>query len=74
MAKESNERKKIKASLLKKGDSLLFPERNYIKISRMLQDMNRLARANRDVKPDDVLYSVQREGAPNGKFFVIRNL
>ncbi|UVP50720.1 hypothetical protein NXW88_24620 [Bacteroides cellulosilyticus] len=39
----------------------------------MVQDLNRLARANRLVEPEDVLYSIQQEGAPKGKFYVVRN-
>lgn len=73
MAKESEERKKVKEKLIKKGDRLLFSLTLYVKVSRMVQDMNRLARANRIVEPEDVLYSLQQEGAPCGEFYVVRN-
>ena len=66
MAKESEERKKIK-------EKLPFSLSLYVKVARMVQDLNRLARANRLVEPEDVLYSIQQEGAPKGKFYVVRN-
>lgn len=73
MAKESEERKKVKEKLIKKNDKLPFSLSLYVKVSRMVQDLNRLARANRLVEPEDVLYSIQQEGAPKGKFYVVRN-
>ena len=73
MAKESEERKKVKEKLIKKNDKLPFSLSPYVKVSRMVQDLNRLARANRLVEPEDVLYSIQQEGAPKGKFYVVRN-
>ena len=57
MAKESEERKKVKEKLIKKNDKLPFSLSLYVKVSRMVQDLNRLARANRLVEPEDVLYS-----------------
>lgn len=73
MAKESEERKKVKEKLIKKNDKLPFSLSLYVKVSRMVQDLNRLARANRLVEPEDVLYSIQQEGAPKEKFYVVRN-
>lgn len=73
MAKESEERKEIREKLVKKGDRLSFPISLYVKMARMTQDMNRLARANRVVDIEDVLYSVQKEGAPADHFYVVRN-
>ena len=59
--------------LIKKNDKIPFSLSLYVKVSRMVQDLNRLARANRLVEPEDVLYSIQQEGAPKGKFYVVRN-
>ena len=59
--------------LIKKNDKLPFSLSLYVKVARMVQDLNRLARANRLVEPEDVLYSIQQEGAPKGKFYVVRN-
>lgn len=73
MAKESEERKKVKEKLTKKGDKLPFSLSLYVKVSRMVQDLNRSARAKRIVEPEDVLYSLQQEGAPEGEFYVVRN-
>lgn len=73
MARESEERKKIKEQLTKKDDKLLFSLSLYVKISRMVNDLNRSARVKRIVEPEDVFYSLQQEGAPEGKFYVVRN-
>lgn len=72
MAKESPQRRQIK-SLSESGENILFPESEYLKIARMLQDLNRLARIERLIEKDQVFYSIQREGAPKGQFFVVRN-
>lgn len=73
MAKESEERKKVKEKLVKKGDKLPFSLSLYVKVSRMVQDLNKNARADRVVGPDDVLYSLQKADAPKGRFYVVRN-
>ena len=58
MAKESEERKKVKEKLIKKNDKLPFSLSLYVKVSRMVQDLNRLARAGKSsvscpLKPSD---------------------
>lgn len=71
--KVSKERKKIEANLIVKGDSLSFPVKEYIKVARIIHNMNRTARERREIAPEEVLYSLQRSGAPEGTFFVVRN-
>ena len=73
MARISKERLKIEGELESKGDSVIFSLDLYMKVSRITQDMNRKARENRKVDKGEVLYSVRREGAPEGNFFVVRN-
>lgn len=71
--KVSKERRKIEANLLAKGDSLSFPEKEYLRVARIIHNMNRTARERREVDPEEVLFSLQRSGAPEGTFFVVRN-
>lgn len=71
--KVSEERRKIVSNLLAKGDSLSFPEKEYIKVARIIHNMNRTARERREIDPEEVLFSLQRSGAPEGTFFVVRN-
>ena len=73
MAKESEERKRVKEHLVEKGEKVSFPLFSYLKVARMLNDMNRVARIERLVEKDDVLYSIRQEGASEGYFYVIRN-
>lgn len=73
MAKESEERKKVKERLRKGGDKMAFSLSTYLKVTRMLHDLNRLAKIDGLVEKNDVLYSVQQEGAPHGRFYVVRN-
>ena len=73
MARISKERLKIEGELESKGDSVIFSLDLYMKVSRITQDMNRKARENRKVDKGEVLYSVRREGAPEGNFFVVIN-
>lgn len=71
--KVSKERRKIESNLLAKGDSLSFPEKEYLRVARIIHNMNRTARERREVDPEEVLFSLQRSGAPEGTFFVVRN-
>ena len=72
MAKETEERVRIKA--LVKGEAIVFPIVAYLKISRMVADLNRAAKVDREIEKEEVKYSLQKEGAPLGKFFVIRRV
>ncbi len=74
MAKESQERRKVKETLLRPGDRTLFHESLYLKMNRMLADLNRVSRIQGVIGRNEVLYSVQKEGAPPGTFYVIRNV
>ncbi|MCD8080312.1 MAG: hypothetical protein LUF04_07855 [Bacteroides sp.] len=73
MAKESQERRKVKETLLRQGDCTLFHESLYLKINRMLADLNRVSRIQGLIGRNEVLYSIQKEGAPPGTFYVVRN-
>ncbi|MCC8187512.1 MAG: hypothetical protein LIP08_08385 [Bacteroides sp.] len=73
MAKESQERRKVKETLLHQGDRTLFHESLYLKINRMLADLNRVSRIQGLIGRNEVLYSIQKEGAPPGTFYVVRN-
>ncbi len=74
MAKISQERLLIREKLKVQGDKVVFPLSLYMKISRIVQEMNKIARIERLITTDEVLYSIRQEGAPQGNFFVIRNL
>lgn len=74
MAKISQERILIREKLKVQGDKVVFPLSLYMKISRIVQEMNKIARIERLITTDEVLYSIRQEGAPQGNFFVIRNL
>ncbi|GEM_PF-1265554 len=73
MAKESEERRKVRETLLRQGDRILFHASLYLKINRMLADLNRVSRIQGLIGRNEVLYSVQKEGAPPGTFYVVRN-
>lgn len=74
MAKISVERLYLIEQLKAKGDSVSFPLEKYLKMSRVVQEMNKKARIERLITTDEVLYSIRQEGAPQGSFFVVRNL
>lgn len=71
MGRKTNERKEIERKLKKAGDKIFFPEHLYRRIERMIQDMNRKARASRMIMPDEQLYSQE---TTEGGIFVTRNL
>lgn len=72
MAFASEERKKVEA--LKKGESITFPEKIYLKISRMCADLNKNERIDRGLSRTDITYSVDKASAKKGHFNVIRRL
>ena len=73
MARISKERIKIKERLKQKQDQLTFPIPIYLKVARILQDMNKNERINGSITKEEVMYSIKQEGAPEGNFFVVRN-
>lgn len=48
----------MREKLLKKGDKVVFPIETHYRISRMLQDMNQIARIDRIIDKDQVLFSL----------------
>lgn len=74
MAKISVERLYLIEQLKSKDNSVSFPLEKYLKISRIVQEMNKKARIERLITTDEILYSIKQEGAPEGSFFVVRNL
>lgn len=73
MALISKERILMRSKLLKKGDKVQFPLTDKEKVSRIVQDMNMVARAKGAVEPFVILFSVSQKDAPKNKFYVIRN-
>jgi len=67
---ESKERKQIKS--LQKGQMINFPMEKYIKITRLLADINMRARSRGELEPGKLLYSASKKGAEEGTFNVIR--
>ena len=73
MALISKERILMRSKLLKKGDKVQFPSTDKDKVSRIVQDMNMVARAKGVVEPFVILFSVSQKDAPKNEFYVIRN-
>lgn len=73
MAAISEERLLIREKLKKKGNRVVFPMRLYPKVSRMLIDMNRIARIEGLIQREQVLFSIKQRGAPDDEFYVVRN-
>lgn len=67
---ESKERKAIKA--LKVNDSITFPMVDYIKITRMLANMNLVARSKGEVESGELMFSVSQKVSKDGSFEVIK--
>lgn len=74
MAKISKERLLMREKLRTKGDKVTFPLSLYMKVARILQEMNKRARIERIITKDEVLYSIKKESAPKNHFYVVRNL
>lgn len=73
MALISKERILMRSKLLKKGDRVQFQLTDKEKVSRIVQDMNIVARAKGEVEPFVILFSVSQKDAPSNQFYVIRN-
>lgn len=73
MAMISKERILMRTKLLKKGDKVQFPLVEKERLSRIVQDMNLVARAKGLVEPGVILFSISQKDAPSNQFYVIRN-
>lgn len=63
----------MRTKLLKKGDKVQFPLVEKERLSRIVQDMNLVARAKGLVEPSVILFSISQKDAPSNQFYVIRN-
>ncbi len=62
---------RCKIAALKRGESISYRLSEYVRITRMLQDMNRSARLRGIVKLDELSWSVSRTDTKS--FIVIKN-
>jgi len=67
---ESKERKAIKA--LKVNESITFSMFDYIKITRMIANINLVAKGRGEIERDEIMFSVSQKSAKDGSFEVIR--
>lgn len=69
--RKSEERKEIESLAI--GDKVSFPKEEYLRIVRMVTNLNREHRAKWLIKPDEIRYRVDSEITP-GEVTVIRDM
>lgn len=69
--RKSKDRSLIESLDVGKGKS--FPKKDYVRICRIVVDMNKSDRAKGCIKPDDIRYRIDSNVKP-GKVTVVRDL
>lgn len=69
--RKSKDRSKIESLAIGRGKS--FPKTEYVRICRIVVDMNKSDRAKGHIKPDDIRYRIDSDINP-GKVTVVRDL